>query len=85
VAECPFKDKQCYTCNKTGHKVGHCSSAEAYERHQDLKHNATSSATYGIKAGKISTRKFAQPFIARKQLHLLLDSGSDWTIISPAS
>jgi PNMA len=77
VAECPFTDNKCYTCGKTGHKAGHCSSAEAYERHQEQKHNATSSATYGIKAGNLSTRKFVQPIIAGKQLRLLLDSGSD--------
>lgn len=85
VAECSFKEKTCYTCGRVGHKAGHCSSAEAYKQHQERKHNSSSPLTYGINAGKQSTRKFVKPFIAGKQLELLFDSGSDWTIISPAN
>jgi transposase InsO family protein len=82
IRECEFKDKVCATCNKTGHKTNHCEAAKTYEEIRKAKRNSERHQSLEVSAAVISTRKFVKPTIDGTSLKLLLDSGSDWTIIS---
>ena len=79
-SDCPFRDKECYTCKKLGHKSGYCASSAYRGRNK-----GNSRSSLAVQSAKISTRKFVEPTIDNKKLRLQLDSGSDWTIISKAS
>lgn len=83
--ECPFIDKQCYTCKEIGHKAGHCESAERFNRRSFRKPSNRDRRSFKVVTGSISTRKFVEPAISDSKVKLQFDSGSDWTIISKAN
>lgn len=83
--DCPFREKTCFDCNKTGHKAGYCTMKQSSLQFKHQKSN--SDPAYLVqKVSNIDTvdsqRKYVTPNINGSPVKLQLDTGSDITIIS---
>jgi hypothetical protein len=75
---CEYKEKFCATCVKKEHKTNHCEAAIAYEEMRKSKRYENLRQCLKVSGKPIST-------FFGTQLKLLLDFGSDWTIISASN
>ncbi|XP_055903103.1 uncharacterized protein K02A2.6-like [Eupeodes corollae] len=89
AADCSFKNHQCPSCKRTGHKEGYCSCfAKANTNQQSSRPKGKSnkrqrkSNVVAVNTLQKANRKFIEVHINGLALNLQLDTGTDVTILS---